>query len=61
LVTRALDRAVLAVRCLDGAAAELAAYVSRGGQLGDLTADRVPSEAAKLDELAAEIARVEGS
>jgi hypothetical protein len=60
-VTRAVERTVLASRCLDGAADDLAAFVRRGGVLGAATAGQLQSEAARVEALAVEIAALEGA
>jgi hypothetical protein len=60
-VTRAIERTVLASRCLDGAADDLAAYARRGGVLGGAAADVLQSEAAKCEQIAQELAGLEAS
>jgi hypothetical protein len=55
-VTRAVERTVLACRCLDGAAEDLAAFASRGGKLGSADPGALQSEATRVELLAAEIA-----
>ena len=59
-VTRAIERTVLASRCLDGAAADLGAFLRRDGQDGE-AADQLAAEAVRVEQLAWEIATLEGS
>jgi len=58
-VSRAVERTVLACRCLDGASDDLKAYARRGGVLGGAAADLLRDEAAKVEQIAEEIAGLE--
>ncbi len=59
-VTRALEGTVLASRCLEGAADDLAAYLRRGGAVGGVAAEQLLSERAQVEQIAEEIAGLEG-
>jgi hypothetical protein len=58
-IERAVKRTVLASRALDAAADDVMAYSRRGGLLGNAAADLLQSEAAKVEQLAEEIAALE--
>jgi len=60
-VTRAIERTVLASRCLDGAADDLSAFVRRGGLRGAAAANQLQSDVARVEQLAEEIAALEGT
>jgi hypothetical protein len=58
-VSRAIERTVLASRCLDGAADDLAAFARRGGVMGGAAAHQLQSEAERVERIAEEIAALE--
>ena len=60
-VSRAIERTVLASRCLDGARADVEAFMRRGGTLGTEAAGQLAAEALRVEQLAVEIARLEGA
>jgi hypothetical protein len=55
---RAVQRATLASRCLDGAAADMEAYARAGGEFGVSSADLLADEGLKVQTLAEEFERV---
>jgi hypothetical protein len=51
-ITRAIERTVLASRCLDDAAQDVRAYARNGGLVGDVAAEALQSEAARVEQIA---------
>jgi len=58
-ITRAIDRIVLASRCLDGASDDPRAFARNGGLVGNAAADVLEAAALRIEGLALEIAPLE--
>jgi hypothetical protein len=52
LITRAIERTVLASRCLDGASDDLRTYTRNGGALGVAAADVLADQALRVEQIA---------
>ena len=59
-IERAVERTVLASRCLDGAAEDLRALGKQGGVMGGAAVAALQDQAQRAELLAREIARIEG-
>jgi hypothetical protein len=51
-ITRAIQRTVLASRCLDGAAEDVRAFAGNGALAGEVAVDVLQGEALRLEQIA---------
>ena len=54
-ITRAIERTVLASRCLVGASDDLRAYARNGGPAGEVAAELLRDQALRLEQMAVTI------
>ena len=59
-ITRAIERTVLASRCLVGASDDLRAYARNGGLAGEVAAELLRDQALRLEQIAETIEGLRG-
>ena len=59
-ITRAIERTVLASRCLVGASDDLRAFARNGGLAGEVAADLLRDQALRLEQIAVTIEELRG-